>query len=330
MKKVWESYKPQWGISGLKKTGIVPLNPECIQETNFRLSEPFHTSNEPSTSHQDLTLPLINQHHSSPPNLNTSSTSDDQLSHNLVPSNSHPSTHPYTTQLPNETSLINDLPSTLNQQPPSSIFIPSTPNSPQTSPVTESVTDHLNSSSDIRLNAVEIVSSDGLRDFFAKLLESQTQRKNGRKRLTGLGESLTSDEAMEIMRKEEEEKRKKRKELRMKKKEEKMKKNGKGKRGRPKKPKTNNDDGDDDENEDNDITPMNCPACKGSYHDEKVWLECEFCHAMLTVLGTLDGPSVGDIFLFLMYISLTTTHIHTHLNLYSSLNMYKHFTFNYL
>ena len=23
---------------------------------------------------------------------------------------------------------------------------------------------------------------------------------------------------------------------------------------------------------------MNCPACKGSYHDEKVWLECEFCH----------------------------------------------------
>ena len=56
-------------------------------------------------------------------------------------------------------------PSTLNQQPPSSIFIPSTPNSPQTSPVTDNVTDHLNSSSDIRLNAVEIVSSDGLRDF---------------------------------------------------------------------------------------------------------------------------------------------------------------------
>ena len=209
LKKVWESYKPQWGISGLKKTGIILFNPECIQETNFRLSEPFHTSNEPSTSHQDLTLPLINQHHSSPPNLNTSSTSDDQLSYNHVPSNSqpspicnHPSTHPYTTQLPNETSLINDLPSTLNQQPPSSIFIPSTPNSPQTSPVTDSVTDHLNSSSDIRLNAVEIVSSDGLRDFFAKLLESQTptrQRKKGRKRLTGLGESLTSDEVMEIM-----------------------------------------------------------------------------------------------------------------------------------
>ena len=198
-----------------------------------------------------------------------------------------------TTQLPNETSLINDLPSTLNQQPTSSIFIPSTPNSPQTSPVTDSVTDHLNSSSDIRLNAVEIVSSDGLRDFFAKLLESQTptrQRKNGRKRLTGLGESLPSDEAMEIMRKEEEEKRrleqekaekrKKREELRMKKKEEKMKKNGKGKRGIPKKSKTNDDDddGDDDENEDNDITTMNCPACKGSYHDDKVWLECEFCH----------------------------------------------------
>ena len=205
LKKVWE-------ISGFKKTGIIPFNPECIQETNFRLSEPFHTSNEPSTSHQDLTLPLINQHDSSPPNLNTSSTSDDQLSYNLIPSNSqpspicnHPSTHPYTTQLPNETSLINDLPSTLNQQPPSSIFIPSTPNIPQTSPVTDSVTDHLNSSSDIRLNAVEIVSSDGLRDVFAKLLESQTptrQRKNGRKRLTGLGESLTSDEAMEIMRKE--------------------------------------------------------------------------------------------------------------------------------
>ena len=48
-----------------------------------------------------------------------------QLSYNLIPSNSqpspicnHPSTHPYTTQLPNETLLINDLPSTLNQQPP--------------------------------------------------------------------------------------------------------------------------------------------------------------------------------------------------------------------
>ena len=76
-----------------------------------------------------------------------------------------------------------------------------------------------------------------------------------------------------------------REELRMKKKE-KMKKNGKGKRGRPKKSKTNDDnddDGDDDENEDdenedNDIIPMNCPTCKGSYHDEKVWLECEFCH----------------------------------------------------
>ena len=218
--------------------------------------EPFHTSNEPSTSHEDLTLPLINQHHSSPPNLNTSSTSEDQLSYNLIPSNSqpspicnHPSTHPYITQLPNETSLINDLPSTctLNQQPPSSIFIPSTPNSPQTSPVTDSVTNHLNSYSDIRLNAVEIVSSNGLQDFFAELLELQTptrQIKKGRKRLTGFGESLTSDEVMEIMRKEEEEKRqleqekaekrKKREELRMKKKEEKMKKNGKGKRGRPK------------------------------------------------------------------------------------------------
>ena len=26
------------------------------------------------------------------------------------------------------------------------------------------------------------------------------------------------------------------------------------------------------------ITAMNCPACKGSYHDDKVWVECEFCH----------------------------------------------------
>ena len=89
--------------------------------------------------------------------------------------------------------------------------------------------DHLNSSSDIRLNAVEIASSDGLRDLFVKLLESQTPTRQKK--------SLTSDEAMEIMRKEEEEKRlleqekaekrKKREELRMKKKEEKMKKNGK-------------------------------------------------------------------------------------------------------
>ena len=51
LKKVWESYKPQWGISGFKKMGIIPFNLECIQETNFRLSEPFHASNKPSTSH---------------------------------------------------------------------------------------------------------------------------------------------------------------------------------------------------------------------------------------------------------------------------------------
>ena len=34
----------------------------------------------------------------------------------------------------------------------------------------------------------------------------------------------------------------------------------------------------DDENEDHDIPAINCPACKGSYHDNKVWVECEFCH----------------------------------------------------
>ena len=48
-----------------------------------------------------------------------------------------------------------------------------------------------------------------LRDFFADLLKSATPRQTTnqpQKRLTGLGESLTSDEAMDRVRKAQEEK----------------------------------------------------------------------------------------------------------------------------
>ena len=116
----------------------------------------------------------------------------------------------------------------------------------------------------------------GLRDFFADLIHSSTPKRTTtqkRKRLTACGESLTSDEAMEEVRRAEEEKEKKEKEKkeraaeRQKRKEEKARE-----KERRMTNKTNK------QQKKQRKRKGQCPTCDAPYdEDNEVWIQCESC-----------------------------------------------------
>ena len=125
-----------------------------------------------------------------------------------------------------------------------------------------------------------------LKDYFAKLLVSaRPQRKaNTRKRLVGIGESLTSDEAMKILKQDMDEKKKleeekaERKRIREEKKKEKEakqngKKKGKASGNTHKRRRTENHMADKQ-------TRAMCPECEMYYDMDEgdgSWIECEQC-----------------------------------------------------
>ena len=267
LKQVWESFKSQWAVSAFSKTGIVPFNPNCIPDESFKLSEPFTLSEieEPSNRplSQSTVLPPLAEPQSS------------QSSRPVLPSYTEPqSSPPSPFVLPSTQPLIE--PPSSNHQTPSSNLTPTnslnlsidpppptnehsdSPSISNETPATNGLTDHLNisSSSDSRIQSVRILSSpEYLRDFFADILKKESPLKNikqRRKQLTGHGESLTSDEAVEVLRKEEEKKRlaaekaekKRQREEKRREKQEKKNQSETSRRGRPKKRK--NDDGDVD------------------------------------------------------------------------------------
>ena len=244
---------------------LLYLKSKNHQNTQLSQSTVLPPLAEPQSSRH--VLPSYTEPQSSPPSPFVLPST--QSSRPVSPSYTEPqSSPPSPFVLPSTQPLIE--PPSSNQTPTNSLNLsidpPPPTNEHSDSPsisnettTTNGLTDHLNisSSSDSRIQSVRILTSpEYLRDFFADILKKESPFKNikqRRKQLTGHGESLTSDEAMEVLRKEEEEKtrlaaekaeKKRQREEKRREKQEKKNQSETSRRGRPKKRK--NDDGDVD------------------------------------------------------------------------------------
>ena len=227
---VWKQYKPQWAKGGFCKCGIVPFKPESVPDSLFSYSDPFSTSQvsdkSPTASDENSLVAVLQ-----------SETENDEITSGvqivqIVPSTTNLSTPtPPSLQspLPISTHLSSpptppSLQSLQSSPPPASTAIPSTlsssttqssrpPSLPMSTPILSPTTQ---SSPPPPASTSITSSSNSLRDFFADLLKSKTPTRNSktqvRKRLTGLGESLTSNEAIERVRMAQEEKEQKERE----------------------------------------------------------------------------------------------------------------------
>ena len=194
--KVWLAYKPEYGKSAFKRTGIYPpFNKDAIPSSAIKFSEPFHgLSTSQSTPTESQNIP--------------------SLQNSLSPDPENP---PSTTTIPDIAATASILDPPLSSQPSNSNTAPTSNNElPPTSsssaedpgvPATTSTAIHVpvwsppaaSTSSEAPLPSVE------LRHYFGGLLQSRnpTPQQIPRRRLTGIGQSMTSDEVMAQLQAEE-------------------------------------------------------------------------------------------------------------------------------
>ena len=304
---LWKKYNPQTATGGFKGCGIHPYDDSVIPHQYSKYSEPFSTSSE----------------HPSPEMNNSQSTSEPG------PSPFHPSTQqspePSTQQSPEPSTQQSPEPSTTtNSLVPLSLVdllemdrneqlssnnITSPTQSSSTTTTPRAYIQHPSCStpaSDRSLQgskSAETLLTLELKNYFGQLLSSSRPQKktSSRKRLTGVGESLTSEEAMrrvqedleEKRRKEEEkmERKRKREEKRMEKKRQKS--NGKCKRRKT------NDEGNNEATCVEKQSKVVCIECETFYDQDEgdgKWIECEVClnwyHALCVGVSEEEADDV--------------------------------------
>lgn len=175
---IWKKYNPETAKGGFRGCGIHPYNDSVIPQFST-YSEPFDTAEHLSSFESQSTAE---------PGSSTSSTATSQQS-------SEPSTTAISE--PSSPSLVDLLQMDRNEQPSLNIVsltqlsssITTTPRAhPSCSAPLTPVSD----------TSTETPLTTELKDYFGQLLASSRPQKKStsRKRLTGVGESLTSEEAM--------------------------------------------------------------------------------------------------------------------------------------
>ena len=181
---VWKQYNNESGKGGFRHTGIHPFNEDIVPVASFRHSELFTCTSPSSGSQPESQSP------STPPTqISTADNTCNQSSHlpNIMTPLSCESTSTTTLSL---VELLNE--KTDNNYSPPMPNIPETDSMNQTTPTTPiTATQHQTPPSSN--------SDSQLRNIFVALLTHSRPSKNGsatKKRLTGIRESLTSEEAM--------------------------------------------------------------------------------------------------------------------------------------
>ena len=188
---IWKKYNPETAKVGFKGCCIYPYDDSVIKQFST-YSEPFCTSDHPSAPETQSTAEPVSS---------TSSTTSEQ------------STEPLTTAISEPSSLVDLLQMDRIEQPSLSPTSSTQPSSSVTATPRASVQHPscfvpLSSVSD---PSMETQLTSELKDYFGQLLASSRPQKksSSRKRLTGVGESLTSEEAMRRVHEDLEEKRRK-------------------------------------------------------------------------------------------------------------------------
>ena len=232
---------------------------------------------------------------------------------------------PFTTQqaspVSQQSPLITQQTSPVSQQSPLITQQTSSPVSQQSpfttqqaSPLTQSTTTNQSSSISQQTpssgSTTETPSS--LRSFFAGLLQSTTPSRNQptpRHRLTGVGESLTSEEAIEMVREAEEEKRKKEEEKREKKRlreEKKRQQQQKGKKTKKSKKTAPPKEAEPQQNKEITQGPPTtrgvtaiyldpCAHCGEMWTSGEEWVECHVCLLCYHITCVSNGDQLDEI-----------------------------------
>ena len=244
--EVWRGFKPEYAINGFRKTGIIPLNRNAIEDSSLLPSEPFTSQlSSPSqnpTQPTETQTPLPSEPFTS--QLSSPSQNPTQPTETQTPLPSEPftsqlsspsqnPTQPTETQTPSQTQFTTQqlqvethLQNTPQLQPSGTQAqsqqsyqpIQPTPlnDSDDDDPFCESLVDQLTHTIDTeeQLNSSQSSSASNsssgleLKDFFLSQQSKGATSSRGR-RVASLGESLTAEEALEKQRKQEEEKRNK-------------------------------------------------------------------------------------------------------------------------
>ena len=236
-------YKPDAAVAGFKKCGIHPFNVNIIPSYTFSLSHAF-THSDHQTSPADTETPA-----------NTETPADTEPPADIETPVMSVAEAILCTPPAEQLSLPTDI-SHSSDQLPSSISVQSPPLSQPQGELS-----HTPTSGEAQVS---------LRDYFGELLRSCTPHRSQqrrRHRLVGFGESMTSEEALQRVRREEEEKQRKEEEKEERRKQREAKKREREtKLNKRSKKKTDND--------------YFCLECQGKYREQDngdQWIECESC-----------------------------------------------------
>lgn len=303
LKQLWSHFKPEWAVAGFRLAGVVPLNKDAIADSAYKPSEPFSASTDDNVVSAEVGDRGENMEsggeeenaESGGEEVNFKSGGEEEsveserleveeenveseheegdcmngeLLNNLLeepddneflvrPSVEEVFVLPQSLQCtPVQISLSDDLPAT----PAPTLQYTTSAATAQTPTTTVATTQSPVSAAN--------TSSPMLRDFFASLLQRQTPSRPQsakRRRLTAVGESLTEEEAMERIRKDEEEK---------------IRKEEKAKRAEICRRKR------EDKQTKKKQKEWFCPQCLKQYDKRSLWIECDSCqlwyHAQCT------------------------------------------------
>ena len=279
--KVWKEYIPEHGKNGFKKTGIIPYDKNAIARDTLKYSQPYTDPTSSSGSPDLPPHPLVIQD-AATCNMSTSPT---------PPSvGSTPSVDPTcTSSSVGSTPSVDPTPSSLGPTLSSAGSTPSSSLGCTSSSVDLAQSIASQGSSLGSPDPMSAPSQLQLRHFFSGLLSQTTttakSNATSRRRLAGVGESLTSEEAMTRLQRELEEKQEKEKEKQRRKEQrlERKRKKEQTAKGKTKTKKRKQDKQDipvhNQPNDTNTQTRCVCLECETFFDEDEGedWIECGHC-----------------------------------------------------
>ena len=271
LRKVWQAYKPEYGVSGFRKAGVHPFNKDAVPQASLILSEPFHgllpeQPTSSSTSSSPIASATSTASTSSPPIASLTSTASTS-SAVASTSTSQACTSANHNQMLSTSSAAS---STCSSQP----------------------------STNTAVAASHHATENQLRSFFGQLLRS-TQPSNSRTASrrylnTSKGESLTTDQALAQMAAQDEAKKQKEKErLERKRKKESQ------RTGKRKKKDTQQDIPASSAREQTRVQCLECEILYENDSSDEDWVECQTClgwyHISCAGLDDLSEEEINNL-----------------------------------